>query len=71
MIASVGDSANVTCNTGYYLRQEGDGGGVTTCSETCLLAIPKCTPVVCAGTGIPIANSSVQGGHSTFTYPNV
>ena len=69
-VAPVGTNATVTCNTGYYLRVDGDGGGMTTCSDTCLLALPKCQPVQCVGAGVmPVGNASETQGRVNFTHP--
>ena len=67
---ALGATANVTCNTGYFLRMEGDGGGVTTCNSSCGFSLTSCQPVVCAQTGLPVANSVMSGAPAQYTYPN-
>ncbi len=70
-MAPVGANATVTCNTGYYLRVEGDAGGATTCSDTCLLSLTTCLPIECVGGAVvPVADSVVVDSPAKFMFPN-
>jgi hypothetical protein len=70
-MAPIGANATVKCNTGYYLREEGDAGGLTTCSNTCLISLTTCLPVECVGGAtIPVTDSIVVDSPAKFMFPN-